>query len=106
MLIRDTDACYRYKIEQAVGKGATGKEVLDHIFGTYDNDYCGGEDIVLRVWRNDKKRTAWHRLNMFWAMPLTLALSPIKYVMGGQVGWDTKTKFGRFILRVTGHLAE
>ncbi|MBE0506692.1 MAG: hypothetical protein IBX50_08225 [Marinospirillum sp.] len=105
MLIRDTDCCFRHQIEQAVGKDATGKETLDHIFGTYDNDYRGNTDIVLRVWRNDK-RTAWQRLNMFWAMPLTLILSPIQYVMVGQVGWDTKTKFGRFVLRVTGHLKE
>ena len=105
MFIRDTRGCYRHEIQQAVGKNATGKQVLDHIFGTYDNDYRGNADIVLRVWVGDK-RTRWQRLNMFWAMPLTLILSPIQYVMSGQVGWDTTTKFGRFMLRVTGHLAE
>lgn len=104
MFLRDTRQHYRRQIEKVVGKDATAKQVLDHIFGTYDNDYNGDSDIVVRVWLSDHTRTKAQRLNMFWAMPLTLLLAPIMYVKTGQVGWDTKSKVGRFILRVTGKL--
>lgn len=103
MLLRDTVRCYRLKIESAVGKDATGKEVLDYIFGTSNNDYRGQAGIELRVWSKDNKKPV-HRLNMLWAIPLTLLLAPVRYVLHGDIGWDTKTKMGRFILRVTGHL--
>ena len=105
MLVRNTESVYRHEIEKELGKDATGEQVLDYIFGTYDNDYRRSSDFVLRVWSDDK-RSALQRLNMFWAIPLTLFLSPYQYVVNGQVGWDTNTKAGRFILRVTGHLKE
>ena len=53
--------------------------------------------------RNEHDR---QRLNMLWAMPLTIALWPFRYVLNGDGGWSTKTRMGRFILRVTGHLKD
>lgn len=105
MLIRDTRSVYRHEVENAVGKDATAKQVLDYLFGGYGEYDRPDADFVIRKWEEDG-RTVLHRLNMFWAIPLTLLLSPFMYLFKGQVGWDTKSKTGRFILRVTGHLKE
>lgn len=105
MFIRDKRKLYRHEVESAVGKDATAKQVLDHLFGGPHDYGCHDADFVIYKWTGEK-RTVLHRLNMFWAMPLTLLLSPFMYLFAGQVGWDTKTKVGRFILRVTGHLKD
>lgn len=104
ILIRDTKGVYRYSVEAAVGKDATAKQVLDHLFG--DGMYNDAAALfVIREWRVcDKTRV--QRLNMLWAMPLTVALWPVRYVLYGDAGWHTKTRMGRFILRATGHLKE
>ncbi|MFA7287283.1 MAG: hypothetical protein WC055_00225 [Melioribacteraceae bacterium] len=104
MLIRDTKEVYRFKVENAVGKNATAKNVLDYLFGEY-LDERGKANFVLREWSTDHK-TALNRINMFWAIPFTLICSPYRYITKGFIGWDTKTVLGRFILRVTGHLRE
>ena len=105
MLIRNTSSVYRHQVEKAVGKDATAKQVLDHIFGGYGEYDRPEANFVLRAWTEDE-RTFLHRLNMFWAMPLTLLLSPFMYLKSGQVGWSDKSAAGRFILRVTGHLRD
>lgn len=103
MLIRDSRSVYRMEIERELGKDATGKQVLDYIFGEYGEGAC--VDYVIYKWASDDK-TVRNRLNMFWAIPLTVALSPFMYLFSGRVGWSTKSKAGRFVLRVTGHLKE
>lgn len=105
MLIRDKRKLYRQEVESAVGKDATAKQVLEYLFGGYGEYDRPDADFVIYKWATEN-RTVLHRLNMFWAMPLTLLLSPFMYLLNGQVGWDTKTKVGRFILRVTGHLQD
>ncbi len=104
LLIRDTRELYRHEIEQAVGKDASGKQALDHLLGEYP-DYQSGADFVIRAWRSDE-RTPVQRLNMFWAIPFTLLCAPYQYVAKGQVGWDTKSRLGRWLLKVTGNLID
>lgn len=104
MLIRETTEVFRYKIEQAVGKDASGRQVLDYVFGE-TLAQRGNAPFVIREWRTDR-RTRLQRLNMFWAMPLTLLCAPYQYVVHGFIGWDTKTRLGRWILRATGHFQE
>ena len=106
ILVRDTKEVYKLQVESAVGKDASVKQVLDYLFGTcpyYDDTET---NFVIREWEEDKKRTPLHRLNMFWAIPLTVLCMPYQYIVRGHTGWDTKTAFGRWILRVTGHLKE
>lgn len=105
MFIRDTTGVYRHQIESKLGENPTGRQVLDYIFGEHGEYGHPSVDWVIRKYYKDDK-TAIHRLNMFWAIPLTLLCAPYQYIKEGQVGWDTKTKFGRFILRVTGHYKE
>lgn len=106
MLVNRTSEVFRHQIEREVGKDATGKQVLDFIFGVYDGDYKDVKhSYVLRRWYKDDK-TKLQRLNMFWAWPLTLILAPFQYVMKGQVGWDDRTKMGRFILKAVGYYRE
>jgi len=104
ILIRDTKNVYRSAIEAAVGKDASGKKVLDHLLGDYLSD-GPDTDFVIREWSSDT-RTPMQRLNMFWAIPFTLICAPYQFVAKGQVGWDTKTKIGRWVLKVTGHLED
>lgn len=105
VFIHDTTDVYRYKIESELGKDATGQQVLDHLFGPY-GEYSGSSvNYVIREWRKDD-RTMLQRLNMLWAMPLTIALWPFRYVLYGDGGWSTKTRMGRFFLRITGYLKD
>ncbi len=103
MIVRQNRKAYRHEIESDLPKDCTADQVLDCIFGDYDSDYRGYCDFQIHVWEDDKKTTL-HRLNMFWAIPLTLVLSPLMYIKNGQIGWDDRSALGRFILRVTGHL--
>src|SRR5690606_37750424 len=105
ILVRDTKEVYRHQVESAVGENASAKQVLDYLFGTYPY-YDTKTNFVIREWEADKERTPLHRLNMFWAIPLTVLCMPYQYIVRGHMGWDTKTAFGRWILRVTGHLKE
>jgi len=59
-------------------------------------------DFMIRYYDDYQPKTALQRLNMFWAVPFTIALMPIKYVIYGDTGWSMKSRFGRWILRVTG----
>ena len=104
-IVRDNRGVFRREVEDEVGKSASGKEVLDYLLGTESNGHNADSRILIKVWMDDD-RTVIHRLNMFWVMPLTLLLSPVMYVLNGSVGWTTRTRFGRFVLRVTGHLKE
>lgn len=103
VFIRDTTGVYRHKIEQELGKDATGQQVLDYLLGPYGDD--SRVNFVIREWRKDD-RTKLQRLNILWVIPLSILLWPIRYVLYGDGGWSTKTRMGRFILRVTGYLKD
>lgn len=103
IFIRDTGGVYRSAIESKLGKDATGQQVLDYLIGPYGGHPEAG--FVIRKWSRCGK-TKIQRLNMLWAMPLTIALWPFRYVLNGDGGWSTETRMGRFILRVTGHLKD
>lgn len=105
VFIWDTTGVYRHKIERELGKDATGQQVLDYLFGPYGEDSRSSVNYVIREWRKDT-RTKLQRLNMLWAVPLTIALWPFRYVLYGDGGWSTKTPMGRFILRITGYLKD
>lgn len=99
MLVRDTKGIYRHQVKEAVGKDATAEQVLDYLFGD-----CMGEsksDFTIRIWDHDNK-TPLQRLNFYWLVPFTLICAPVRYVFYGYIGWDTKTKFGRWILKIAG----
>lgn len=106
MLVRRTSSVYKYQVKSAVGENATADDVLNYIFGESVMGYEEKHqyDFIIKAFNRDKQRRWWHRLNMFWAIPLTIICSPYQYVVDGYVGWTDKTALGRFILRVTGHL--
>lgn len=84
MLIKDTKEVYRFKVEKAIGKDATARDVLDYLFGD-SLDEGGKANFVIREWCSDI-RTPMNRINMFWAIPFTLLLSPYQYITKGQIG--------------------
>lgn len=101
-IVRENKKVYRSVVERAVGKDATGKEVLDYLFGDWKQDPEANFFII--EWCYDYKRKPWQRANMLWVLPLTVLCAPYQYIRHGYVGWTNKTKFSRWILRVTGHL--
>lgn len=103
VFIRDTAGVYRHKIEQELGKDAAGQQVLDYLLGPYGDD--SRVNFVIREWRKDD-RTKLQRLNILWVIALSIVLWPFRYVLYGDGGWSTKTRMGRFILRVTGYLKD
>lgn len=82
-------------------KDMTGKEVIDRIFGGYNNEYQSEVRIINDCW--SPKTTPLQRLNRFWAYPLTFLCMPYQYIKRGRCGWSDKTKFGRWVLRVNGY---
>ena len=104
MLIRNTKSVYRHEIERKLGKDASAKQVLDHIFGDYyDNDK--GIDYVISKWSSCKK-TKMQRFNIVLAVIFIILRSPYQYITDGYLGFDNKTKFGRWVLRNTGDLKD
>ena len=105
VFIHDTKFVYRYAIEREIGKDATGQQVLDYLFGPYGEYSSSSVNYVICEWRKDD-RTKLQRLNILWVIPLSIVLWPFRYVLYGDGGWSTKTRMGRFILRVTGYLKD
>lgn len=101
MIIREKHNLYKSQVIKAVGENATTNEVLDYLFG--DQHSRGKSNLVISTWRENEK-TKLQRLNMVWVFPFTILVAPINYVLYGFVGWDDKTRLGRFLLRITGHL--
>lgn len=79
----------------------TGQEVVDRLFGGYNNDYYSEFRIIDDCWT--PKTKWWQRLNRFWAYSLTAVCAPYQYIKNGEIGWSDKTRFGLWILRVTGY---
>ncbi len=92
---------YRHQVEKELPDNPTSKDVLDIVFGNY-NEFSK-YDVIHRQYC---KKTPLQRLNMIWVILFTLAVAPYQYVKYGAVGWDTNTKLGRFFLKITGELKE
>lgn len=104
MIIKNTKHVYRSRIEKTLGKEATAKDVLDHIFG----DVYGSDksiDYVISEW-SDCDKTKMQRFNTIIAIIFILITSPYQYITDGHLGFDNKTKFGRWVLKNTGNLHE
>ena len=95
---------YRHEVEQELKENPTSKDVLDMLYGNYDNDYRSDYKIIRRF--NKPNRSFTCRLNMLWAMPLTVLAFPVLYVIKGEGGWSENSLLGKFILKVTGYLEE
>lgn len=106
MFIRDTKRLHRSDIEKVLGKNATGEDVLDYIFGTWENDYNSDSGLIISIWDESDRKTMLQRFNMLWVVPLTFILAPFNYVLKGCIGWDTKSKIGRWFIKITGNLKE
>lgn len=106
MFIREMRTICRLEIENELkkkkGENYTAKDVLDFYFSN-DSFRTTEYDLFLRRWRKYDK-TLTHRLNMLWVIPFTTILAPLTYVLYGHIGWDTRTKLGRFFLKITGNL--
>lgn len=86
------------KHEEKIGRKLTREEVFDFFF---ERTQPYGTKYDIRV-LTPKQEDLIHRLNMLWAVPLTILVIPINYVINGQIAWDDTTAIGRFILRSVG----
>lgn len=77
----------------------SGEELLEGIFGSFRER--GDFRVENRYYQ--PKETWVHRLNRLWALPLTLLCSPYMYIRNGEIGWSNRTRFGRWLLKVTGY---
>ena len=91
---------HRYVVERDVGKDATAKDVLDHLFGDYDENV---EYVVYHY--NDpytKPSTLLQRLNRLWVIPVFYICVPFQWMFTGSVGLNDHTKLGGFVHKITG----
>lgn len=91
---------YRHQIEAELDKDASGQDVLDLLFGHYNNDYQSDYRVIRRYHYSPKTFT--QRLNTVWGIPLTLVCAPFQYLFLGEMGWSETGRVGGFILRVCG----
>ena len=89
-----------YEDKYLDGKPMSKDEVIEYLFGTH-TDYPE-TNLDLYLFEPPEKK-AWHRLNMLWAVPVTLLCGIYRYIRYGDIGWNNKTKFGKFIIKATGH---
>lgn len=91
---------HRYIVERDVGTDATAKQVLDHLFGDYD------ETTEYAVYHyNDpytKPSTLFQRFNRLWVIPVFYLCVPFQWFLTGSVGLNDHTKLGEFIHKITG----
>lgn len=85
--------------EEKIGRKLTREEVFDFFF---EQKQPYGTKYDIRVLAPPLQEKLVHRLNMLWAVPLTILAIPINYVINGQIAWDDTTAIGRFILRSIG----
>ena len=86
--------------EEITGRKVNTKEaLLDYLFG----DYQSHPETILDIYLLTPEDKTWkHRLNMFWAFPVTLVCAPYQFIVNGGVGWTNKGKVGKFILKSIG----
>lgn len=87
------------RFEEQIGGKLSKEETLDFLFGNHSDRARTRLDLYLLV---EPDKTVIHRLNHLWAFPLTFVLAPFRYVLYGDIGWDNKTRLGRFMLKSCG----
>lgn len=90
----------KYEREVLKGETMTKEETLDFLFGNYDQYARTSLELILIKKPN---RTMYHRFNFLWVWLLTLVLSPVRYLVYGDIGWSKETKVGRFLLKICGY---
>lgn len=77
----------------------SGEETLNELFGSRSDR--GSFQAIDIFWEPRVKRI--HRFNRLWVYPMTLILSPFRYVLYGHPGFEDSSKIGRWILKITGY---
>ncbi|WP_407214440.1 hypothetical protein [Enterobacter hormaechei] len=53
-------------------------------------------------WMERRDATFWQRLNRLWFVPLYLLTIPIQWLIRGRMGFESTSKVGAFVSRITG----
>lgn len=75
----------------------TKEDVLDLLFGNYNNDYTSNYYVKEANWENAIKESFINRLNCLWVYPLFVMIAPFRYLMFGNYRVDENSKFGKAI---------
>ena len=85
---------FRHEIEKELSKDATKNDVLDFIFGSY-NDNFNSDYYVINRFGGKTKTNLIQRINTLWFMPLwVIIVMPIQYLSTGKTGISKDSKFG------------
>lgn len=87
---QDKRRAYRHELS----KFETKEDLLDELFGHYNNDYYSDYDVYIYTY---DKRTIWNRINLLWFSPLWLLSIPFQWLVRGRVGVNGNSKLGRLI---------
>ncbi|HEI8778715.1 TPA: hypothetical protein SLG45_004725 [Enterobacter cloacae] len=53
-------------------------------------------------WMESRDATFWQRLNRLWFVPLYLLTIPFQWLIRGRMGFESTSKVGAFVSRITG----
>jgi hypothetical protein len=53
-------------------------------------------------WMSRRDATFWQRLNRLWFVPLYLLTIPFQWLIRGRMGFESTSKVGAFVSRITG----
>lgn len=96
---------YRHEVEDILSDCETKKDILDEIYGTYDNDYRSDTDLVIkRKWITRSKITLMNRINRLWVFPLFILSVPFTYLFFGQSKINEDSKIAKILVWLIGEL--
>lgn len=82
----------------------TAKEVLDFLFGTYNDDYQHDYVVKRRFYTTGGKTTIINRLNCLWVYPVFILLIPFRFVLFGSYQINEDSKLGMVLIKLIGEL--
>jgi len=96
---------YRYELENVIKENdcQTPGDVLDILFGTYEEGYYS-EYLVKDRYYEAPKTTFMNRINTLWVYPLFVIIMPFRYVLFGDSHVDEDSKFGWILTWLIGDL--
>jgi hypothetical protein len=82
---------HKQGVLREVGEDATGKQVLDFLFG---DEYGRKSDYIVYKYTQDH-RSVWNRFNLIWVFPIFCVVAPFQWIISGDIGVDRRSYIGR-----------
>lgn len=92
MIEKSKRKLYRHELNSLETK----EQVLDELFGTWENDLRSDYVVYKYKDRNTSKKVI-HRFNLLWVYPLFLLSVPFQWLFLGSVGVNRNSKIGKTV---------